>query len=113
MTDPWPWPKDSPIVRARRVARSYRDALEGVDPTACQYLDGEMTRMGQRWILPTASPYDAEDYLSAELVADFAQVNRGTVYEWRRRGLAAVETNEGLRFRFADVRAWLGGQRGG
>ncbi len=111
MSDPWPWPKDSALARARRVARSYRDALEGVDPSACEYLDTEMSRMGQRWVLPTASLYDEDDYLSADLVADFAAVRPKTVYQWRRQGLPAIKTNEGMRFRFADVRAWLGGLR--
>lgn len=94
------------------MARSYRDALEATDPGTCRYLDAEMTRFGQRWVLPNASPYDADDYLSAELVADFAQVRSKTVYEWARRGLRSIRTNEGVRFRFADVQAWVGGKRG-
>lgn len=111
MIDPWPWPVDTALVRARRVARSYRDALEAADPPTCRYLDAEMTRLGQRWVLPMVSPYDADDYLTADLVADFAQVSPKTVYTWRRKGLPAVATNEGLRFRFGDIVRWVGGVR--
>lgn len=110
--DPWPWPVDTALHRARRVARSYRDVLETVDPTACAYLDAEMTRLGQRWILPMATVYSDDDWLTAQLVADHAGVAPKTVYEWKRRGLAPARTREGLRWRFADVRAWLGRGRG-
>lgn len=31
-SDPWPWPSDSQVDRARRIARSYRAALTVADP---------------------------------------------------------------------------------
>lgn len=108
----WPWPADTALARARRVARSYRDALEATDPAVCAYLDAEMDRFGQRWVLDLYATYQEHDLLSAELVADYAQVRRKTVYEWARRGLDAVQTPDGKRWRFRDVQRWVGGSRG-
>lgn len=113
MTQPWPWPKDTALIRARRVAQSYRDALNEIDPRRCQALDEQMRCYGQRWVAPTVAVYSEDDYLSAEHVADYAGVNLATVYTWRWRGMPSMRTNEGIRFRFADVTAWIAGQRDG
>lgn len=111
MTHPWPWPGDTPIARARRVALSYRDALAAADPQACRALDERMRRVGQRWVVPQPVTYGEDDLLTAELAADYAGVALKTVYEWRRRGLASRETPDGIRFRFADLQTWLGKRR--
>jgi excisionase family DNA binding protein len=111
-TDPWPFPADTALARARRVAQSYRSALQLVDPVGCQRLDEQMIRFGQRWVAPTVVVYGDDDWLTAEQVADYAGVRLSTAYEWRTRGLPSVRTNEGVRFQFAAVRAWLGGHRG-
>ena len=111
MTAPWPWPGDSPVERRARVARSYRDAYEAVDPDGCAKLDAAMLRLGQRWVLPTVAVYVDDDLLTAGLVADWAHVTLKAVYGWRAREtdpLPSVTTPDGIRFRFADVRAWLG-----
>jgi len=93
------------------VARSYRDRLEAVDPDSCAELDAAMLRLGQRWVLPTVAVYVDDDLLTASLVADFAHVTLKAVYGWRAREtdpLSSVTTPDGIRFRFADVREWLG-----
>lgn len=111
MTEPWPWPKDTALARARRVAQMYRAVLEDIDPQACHHLDERMSRAGQRWITPHVAAHAPDDYLSADVVADFAGVRLKSVYEWRARGLPSIRTNEGIRFRFADVQAWVSGIR--
>jgi hypothetical protein len=63
----WPWPGDTPLDAARRIARSYRDALQAEAPAVCAYLDAEMDSYGQRWLVeiyPTGSDegYSAKDY---------------------------------------------------
>jgi len=116
MTNPWPWPGDSPVERRARVARSYRDALEEVDSDRCAKLDAAMLRLGQRWVVPTVAVYTDDDLLTADLVADWTNVTLKAVYEWRqlwlrtdgKRGLKPSDTVDGIRFRFADVREWLG-----
>jgi hypothetical protein len=108
VSDPWPWSGDTPAEKARRVARSYRDRLEFADPDACARLDREMTRLGQRWVLPTVATYTEDDLLPADLVADYAHVSLKAVYGWRKRGMPSITTPDGIRFRFCDVRRWLG-----
>ena len=62
----WPWPADSPLDRARRVARSYRELLLAQLPDACRALDEEMIRRGQGWVLPQVDPYDPSELLTAD-----------------------------------------------
>ncbi len=94
------------------MTQSYRAALHTVDPDGCRRLDEQMIRFGQRWVAPTIAVYSDDDWLTADQVADYAGVRLNTAYEWRARGLPSTRTNEGIRFRFADIRAWLAGDRG-
>ena len=104
------------MEKRARVARSYRDALDEVDPDGCAKLDAAMLRLGQRWVLPTVNVYTDDDLLTASLVADFSHVTLKAVYEWRQlwlrtdgeRGLRPSDTVDGIRFKFSDVREWLG-----
>lgn len=105
MTRPWPW-EDTPLKLRERVALSYRALLERADPEACAKLDAEMLEYGQRWLVPQIIPYQDNDLLTADLVADYRGVALKTVYVWRQRGLPSRKTPDGIRFRFADVRDW-------
>jgi hypothetical protein len=109
---PWPWPKETALGRARRVAVSYRSALEQANSAACALLDAEMLVYGQRWVVPVVVPYTADDLLTADQVADYAGCAVKTVYEWRRdRGLVSITTPDGIRFRFDVVQKWCGNER--
>ena len=100
---PWPWPGDSPLDRARRVARTYRDALERVDPELCQQLDKRARELGQTWVQPRPLAHDHDDLLTAREVADMCDVMPNTVRQWKRRGLPTVDTPDGERYRVGDV----------
>lgn len=104
--DPWPWPGDSVLDRARRVAREYRDALAATDPQRCAALDQRVVELGQPWIVPQPVTVGPDDLLTAEQLADYAQVGVRTINEWRRRGLEAVDTVDGPRYRPRDLIAW-------
>lgn len=93
------------------MALSYRAELGRVDPGACRALDEQMVGYGQRWVVPQLKIYDEHDLLTADLVADYAGVALQTVYVWRQRGLPSRETPDGIRFVFAEVQKWLGGER--
>jgi hypothetical protein len=110
MIRPWPW-RDSPLQRRERVAQTYRAALERVAPDVCAELDAQMLTYGQRWLIPTVLAYGPDDLLTAILTADYAGVSLKTVYVWRERGLPSIITPDGIRFRFQDVQAWMGGAR--
>jgi hypothetical protein len=99
----WPWPADSPLDRARRVARSYRELLLAQLPDACRALDEEMIRRGQGWVLPQVDQYDPSELLTADEAALFCNVEKKTLYEWRRRGLKITATPDGTRYKVADL----------
>jgi hypothetical protein len=101
--DPWPWPGDSPLDRARRVARSYRDALKHAAPDVCTELDRRSCELGQTWVVPKPLTYGQDDQLTAEEVADMCDVRPDTVRQWRKRGLPIVDTPDGPRYLVADV----------
>jgi hypothetical protein len=101
--DPWPWPADTPLDRARRVARTYRDTLAAHQPEVCRRLDGTATTLGQGWIVPRPLTWNTDDLLDAAAVADMCDIRPSTVDQWRRRGLHVTGTPDGPRYRVADV----------
>lgn len=109
--DPWPRPADTPLDRARQIARNYRRALLIAAPDTCAALDKESVRLGQGWIMPRPDPYEPLDLLTATLVADFWHVRVRTVDRWRETGLRSVSTPDGPRYRFVDVEEFLGTRR--
>ncbi|GAA1962044.1 helix-turn-helix domain-containing protein [Amycolatopsis minnesotensis] len=109
--DPWPWPGDSPLDRARRVARTYREALLRDAPETCAELDDRCRELGQSWVVPKPLTFGQDDLLDADEVADMCDVRPGTVRQWRRRGLPTVDTVDGVRYRVADVLAYHADRR--
>lgn len=103
----WPWPGDSPLDIARRVAQMYRRGWERIDPGGVALLDAQMAAAAQRWILPAVHTYEPTDLLTAELAADAMNVSRRTIYSWRERGLKPVETPDGPRYRYQDLQRWV------
>jgi len=113
MPKPWPWPDDTANKRLRRIVWSYRALAErladqlGVDD--CKELDAQFCEYGQRWVVPQVIPWTDDDLLTADQVADYCDASVRSVYVWRNdRGLPSIETLDGIRFRFADVRKWKG-----
>lgn len=99
----WPWPADTPLDRARRVASTYRAALEAISPEQCASLDAWAEDHGQGWVAPSPWPYADEDLLTLQEVADACHVELRTVYRWHQRGLPYVATPNGLRVRALDL----------
>lgn len=99
----WPWPGDSNLDRARRVARNYRERLQEVAPDECAQLDRTHRDWGQRWMLPQRIYAQLDDVLDVDNAAEYCQVAVKTIYEWRRRGLPHVDTPEGSRYVVRDL----------
>lgn len=99
----WPWPADTGLDRARRVAQWYRHALGERAPGVCEQIDEMARRFGQTWALPTTQVYVDDDLLTAELAADLMHVQRRTIYHWRERGLRVTSTPDGPRYRVRDL----------
>jgi len=102
----WPWPADTPLDRARRVAAAYRAALETASPEECASLDAWARAHGQGWVAPSPWPYGDEDLLTPRQVAEACHVELRTVYRWHQRGLPYVDTPEGIRVRGLDLFRW-------
>ncbi|WP_433568034.1 hypothetical protein ACQP1O_43085 (plasmid) [Nocardia sp. CA-151230] len=103
-TDPWPFPEDTTLERARRIARSYRDALMAIDPAHCEFLDGRAVAVGQAWVCPTQIPSDAivealDSVLGAKDISLLLGIPANTIYGWASKGLLsrATEDAEGKR----------------
>jgi hypothetical protein len=109
--DRWPWPADTPLDRARRVAGAYRDALLEADPAGCAALDERAVALGQGWVVPQPATVALDDLLTAEQAAVYAQVGVRTLDEWRRRGLVAVTTADGVRYRPRDLHEFEANRR--
>lgn len=83
----WPFPGDSPLVRARKVALAYRAALAVTDPEACVRLDTLLGGYGETWAVPRVQRYELDDWLDVADAADLASVDPAQLRVWRRRGL--------------------------
>jgi hypothetical protein len=81
----WPYPGDSPVARARRVAHAYRARLQTADPPACADLDATMRAWGQQWAVPRVLTVEPDAWVTASEAADLAAVSLGALRELRRR----------------------------
>lgn len=86
MSTPWPWPADTPLDIARRIAQAYRTQLANSDPEACEVLDASAAEYGQTWILPNTVHFDEDDIVLAPEAAELAGVTTQVVFQWAYRG---------------------------
>lgn len=90
----WPNPADSPVEVARRVAQSYRMALESVSPELCARIDGQAVEVGQGWVVPNAVPLNTDELMSAKDLEAVLFVPASTLRTWAHRGLLSKYTAE-------------------
>lgn len=84
----WPYPGDTPLDRARRVATTYRAALAQLNPQRAAEIDAEMTRLGEPWIAPQPDTLNLDDeYSPRDLSEHLGGVpTEATIRQWRTRG---------------------------
>jgi len=112
--DPWPWPADTQLDRARRIAQSYRDELHKLAPERCAQLDERARRFGQGWVVPELVTINENEMLSATDAAALVNVNRSTLYRWVEAGHLGVAYRTGKQrpqFRAGDVLTAAAAQR--
>ncbi len=85
MTD-WPFPQDTTLERARKVARSYRTLALAADPVACAVLDQRAIERGQGWVVPRADTLDLDDLVTIPDLSHMLDVPEGTIRSWLSRG---------------------------
>ncbi|MBF6459817.1 hypothetical protein IU433_12295 [Nocardia puris] len=111
--DPWPFPADTPLERARRIAASYRTALASVAPELCTQLDAKAVALGQTWVRPIETEVvDLDQMLTAEQVGELLCVAPRTVRMWGYRGHIERLGEDGKPlYRFRDVVDYLAARR--
>jgi hypothetical protein len=107
--DPWPFPADTPLERARRIAQSYRAALLAIAPEHCHRLDEKAVDLGQGWVRPMESDVvDLDEALTAEQIGQLLSVAPRTVRMWGYRGhIERLDDDGRPRYRFRDVLDYL------
>lgn len=103
--DPWPYPEDTQLERARRIAQSYRWALMSADPEYCRKLDARAVELGQPWVRPLESDaVDLDEVLTPEQLGRLLSVMPGTVRKWGERGyIENLGQHRAPLFRWRDV----------
>lgn len=110
----YPYPGDSWGLRARRIARAYREATLADDPAAeCARIDRLCADWGERWIVPQPETFDLDDWLTPAQVADAIGVSVATVRQLRGRGrLLGYQDSAGCwRYRYRDALAVMSATR--
>jgi hypothetical protein len=78
----WPWPGDTELSKARKVAIAYREHLHTSNPTMCDALDDAMRDYGQMWVLPKPTTFEAEDAITAEVAGELVSRSEGVIRRW-------------------------------
>lgn len=82
----WPFPGDSPIAVARKMAIAYRTHLHAANPQLCDQLDAMAAQWGQTWIVPTAVTVAPGSALTARQAADYLGLTMVAVRRLRLAG---------------------------
>lgn len=103
--DLWPWPADTALERARRIANSYRSALLTVAPDLCRTLDEKAVALGQSWVRPMETEIaDLDRMMTADQIGELLTIDPRTVRMWGYRGhIDRLGTKRAPRYRLRDV----------
>lgn len=91
----WPWPADTQLDRARRVAQSYRAELLARLPDVCAALDAAMLERGQRWVVPRPAVADLDEWVTVSVAAEHVGLTDQAVYAWVYRRKLRSKTLDG------------------
>jgi hypothetical protein len=101
----WPFPGDSPLVRARKVAQMYRAALGAADEAMREQCDATAVGYGETWAVPRLVVYADDDLLRPADAADFLCVSTSALGMLRSRGrLRGVWDGRMWLYRVAELR---------
>ncbi len=80
--NPWPWPVDTPLDRARKVAGMYRQHLLTAAPAVCAGLDDTVRGFGEDWLLEREQAIEPDRELTTAEAADLVRVPIKRIREW-------------------------------
>lgn len=101
----WPYPGDTPLVRARKVAHMYRALLRTLSSDACDQADATARQFGEAWAVPRVLTALDDDLLDPANAADFLCTSMDNIRRLRLAGrLNGHHTPNGWRYQVADLR---------
>ncbi|MGX6605640.1 hypothetical protein ACWKSP_26430 [Micromonosporaceae bacterium Da 78-11] len=80
--NPWPWPVDTPLDRARKIAGMYRRHLLTAAPGICASVDQAAREFGETWLLEREEIIEPKQELTTAQAAELAQVPIRRIREW-------------------------------
>jgi hypothetical protein len=86
MPEQWPYPGDTAVVQARRVALAYRQKLMQFAPFAVEGIDRRMRALGQHWVIAQPVVADPDAWLPAGKAANLAAISTDALRALRRAG---------------------------
>ncbi len=107
MAKEWPFPGDSPVARARKMALAFRAALEEVKPELVEDLDDRFLQWGERWHTSRPAPYEPDEWIPTKEAADLINLSVGALsslrVSGRIKGRLRRPRGRGFEFKVADV----------
>ncbi|WP_433731042.1 helix-turn-helix domain-containing protein [Actinoplanes sp. CA-051413] len=101
----WPYPGDSPLVRARRIAHMYRAQLRALNPATGDALDDTAVAFGETWVIEQLVVHQDSDLLPPADAAAYLCVSTDSLRVLRSRGrLTGVSIDGTWHYRFSDLR---------
>lgn len=83
MTDPWPWPDDTPCERARRIANSLLALLP--DEEQARHIR-TARRLGETWLGVELLRWTPTDVVTTAQAAELLHVGASTIRKWHSLG---------------------------
>jgi hypothetical protein len=101
----WPYPGDTPLVRARKIAQMYRARLRALSVDACDEADATARQFGETWVAPKVITALDDDLLDPADAADFLCTSTANIRRLRLAGrLNGHHTPNGWRYLVADLK---------
>lgn len=80
--NPWPWPIDTPLDRARKIAGMYRAHLHAAAPALCATVDNTAVSFGEDWMIEKPAIVDPEAELTTAQAAELIHVPIRRIRDW-------------------------------
>lgn len=78
----WPFPGDTSLDRARKIALMYRARLRALNSDACDDADQTAAAFGETWVAPQLATVDDSDAITGDEAADLVNVTEDVIRQW-------------------------------